>query len=415
MATPSLAMIPSAIADAKVFSVLPNNGDGDFTFDRASTATRVGQNGLIETVAIDLPRLNYDISNGVVQSCPSLLLEPASTNLITYSEDFSNAYWTKSGTSVVSDSATSPDGTLNADNLTEDSSNAVHFLQRNFTGSSGSSYTYRIFVKMNGRKKIMLRESGSTGYYVAFDLLNNTILDQSNAIGTINKIGNDWVELTHTSVSGTAFNIAYFILPDNYVSGQPQAYQGDGTSGFYIFGAMLEALSYATSYIPTNGASQTRTIETCIKENLSSTILNPSYPFSMYAKCDVVSTNSGFAITLSNPLVNNQYFTIEYFSNLWHITSRPNGASIRVSSTTAPTIGTHKVLGIFTQSDMKLYLNGSLIVSGTNNEAWNNAVNGLLLGQLRIVSDTGSRNTIREAQFFKTELTNAQAVTLTTL
>ena len=63
---------------------------------------------------------------------------------------------------------------------------------------------------------------------------------------------------------------------------------------------------------------------------------------------------------------------------------------------------------------MKLYLNGSLIVSGTNNEAWNNAVNGLLLGQLRIASDTGTRNTIREAQFFKTELTNAQAVTLTT-
>ena len=58
---------------------------------------------------------------------------------------------------------------------------------------------------MNGRKKIMLRESGSTGYYVAFDLLNNTIIDQSNAIGTINNIGNDWVELTHTSVSGAAF------------------------------------------------------------------------------------------------------------------------------------------------------------------------------------------------------------------
>ena len=50
MATPSLAMIPSAIADSKVYSVLPNNGDGDFTFNRDSSATRVGQNGLIQTV-----------------------------------------------------------------------------------------------------------------------------------------------------------------------------------------------------------------------------------------------------------------------------------------------------------------------------------------------------------------------------
>ena len=50
MATPSLAMIPSAYADSKVYSVLPNNGDGDFTFNRDSSATRVGQNGLIQTV-----------------------------------------------------------------------------------------------------------------------------------------------------------------------------------------------------------------------------------------------------------------------------------------------------------------------------------------------------------------------------
>ena len=34
MATPSLAMIPSAYADSKVYSVLPNNGDGDFSFNR---------------------------------------------------------------------------------------------------------------------------------------------------------------------------------------------------------------------------------------------------------------------------------------------------------------------------------------------------------------------------------------------
>jgi len=50
MATPSLAMIPSAYADSKLYSVLPNNGDGDFTFTRDSAATRIGSNGLIQTV-----------------------------------------------------------------------------------------------------------------------------------------------------------------------------------------------------------------------------------------------------------------------------------------------------------------------------------------------------------------------------
>jgi hypothetical protein len=42
-------MIPSAYADSKLYSVLPNNGDGDFTFTRDSAATRIGSNGLIQT------------------------------------------------------------------------------------------------------------------------------------------------------------------------------------------------------------------------------------------------------------------------------------------------------------------------------------------------------------------------------
>ena len=91
MAIPSLAMIPSGYKDGKVYSVLPSNGDGDFTFSRGSNATRVNKDGFIETVTGDTPRLDYSDS-----SCPSLLLEPQRTNLIPYSEDFSQSYWNKS-------------------------------------------------------------------------------------------------------------------------------------------------------------------------------------------------------------------------------------------------------------------------------------------------------------------------------
>ena len=99
--TPSIAMIPSGYKDEKVYSVLPTNGDGDFTFARTSTATRVNSNGLIEEVGINKPRLDY--SDG---ACPSLLLEPTSTNKIQYSEEFANGYWTKNNSSVQGDPST---------------------------------------------------------------------------------------------------------------------------------------------------------------------------------------------------------------------------------------------------------------------------------------------------------------------
>jgi len=53
-----------------LYSVLPENGDGDFTFARTSTATRVNKDGLIETVVTGKPRLDYPLIDGVVQDCP---------------------------------------------------------------------------------------------------------------------------------------------------------------------------------------------------------------------------------------------------------------------------------------------------------------------------------------------------------
>jgi len=80
----SLVMIPSGYKDQKVYSVKPIDGSGDLTFSRASNATRVNSSGLVEKVR---------------------------TNLITYSQDFSNAAWTKSGTtSITATGVTDPNG-----------------------------------------------------------------------------------------------------------------------------------------------------------------------------------------------------------------------------------------------------------------------------------------------------------------
>ena len=71
----------------------------------------------VKEVTGDQPRLNYDISNGVVQSCPSLLLEPASTNLLPYSEDYSQSVWGKTNVTLTSNAVVSPDGTQNASKI----------------------------------------------------------------------------------------------------------------------------------------------------------------------------------------------------------------------------------------------------------------------------------------------------------
>ncbi len=93
MSNPKLALIPSGYKGGTtptVYSILPSDGSGDFTFDRANgLSTRVRKDGLIEEVSNDTPRLDWLNSD-----CPVLLLENESTNRLEYSSDYDN--WSKS-------------------------------------------------------------------------------------------------------------------------------------------------------------------------------------------------------------------------------------------------------------------------------------------------------------------------------
>ena len=257
-----LAMIPSGYKASKVYSLIPNSSDGDFDFSRASTATRVNKDGLIETVATNVPRLEYPFIDGVVQDTPSLLLEPSRTNLITYSDDFSNAAWTKGNSSITANSIISPDGSQNADKIVEDTSSSAHYIDSaSVSFTSGTQYTVSVFAKNNGRN-LVLQGSGvpTASAFAAFNLEDGLIITESVGTASIENYGNGWYRcsLTFTAASTTS-GVITFLLGET----RSQSYTGDGTSGVYIWGAQTEAGSYATSYIPTSSSTVTRSAETC--------------------------------------------------------------------------------------------------------------------------------------------------------
>ena len=136
MSTPSIALIPSGYKESKLYSQLPINGDGDLTFARTTIANRVNEQGVIEEMAVNVPRLDY--SDG---GCPSLLLETESTNLIPYSEDFSQ--WTAFSQGL----GTTPIITVNNSVSPKGLNNATR-LQCNLNGGNTSSD--RSYIKYSG-------------------------------------------------------------------------------------------------------------------------------------------------------------------------------------------------------------------------------------------------------------------------
>ena len=260
----SLVHIPSGYKSGTLYNVLPNDADGDFDFTRASTATRVDENGLIETIATGTPRLNYPLIDGVVQDNPTLLLEPQRTNILPRSEDFSDSDWTKFDVSVTLQSGVSPDGTSNYYKLIEGTGSSEHYIEDGVTPANGG-FSFSVFAKADDYDVFTLRpvhigsNQGATTD-VRFNLTGNGSFSNvpSHATASITKLGNGWYRcVVNVSLTGNVTSLKHRIQLRN----NGNAYQGDGQRGIYVYGAQLEQGSYSTSYIPTSGSTVTRSAD----------------------------------------------------------------------------------------------------------------------------------------------------------
>ncbi len=358
MAKPTLALIPAS-QGSKVFSVLPSSGVGDFDFSRGSAATRINSQGLIENVASGQSRLDYPLIDGVVNGCPSLLLEPQRTNLVTYSEDFSNAYWNKTGASVVSDAAISPDGSLNADKLVEDTSTGTKFLRASgFSQLATDNVSLSIYAKAAENKSVILYEDYSDAG-VVFNLETEVITAYrgSPVSSSMEALPNGWYRLNLTVFPNYTIS-QYKVITVNQAG--DFSYTGDGTSGIYIFGAQLEVSSYPTSYIPTNGAAVTRSAETANGAG-DATTFNDSEGVLM-AEIANISENQTTTVAFSlsdGSLINS--ISVYYFGTSGLYYDIFNSAGTRSGSTPMTKIqqtSNNKISLKYKSGDIALWVNG---------------------------------------------------------
>ena len=122
----SIVLTPTAYSDGDLHCIKPNTATGDFDFSRSTTATRENSNGNIESVASNLPRIDY--SGGTAH----ILLEPQSTNYSGNSEQPST-WHSSGGVTVTANATTSPEGTTNASLVVVNTSNALVYARNSFS------------------------------------------------------------------------------------------------------------------------------------------------------------------------------------------------------------------------------------------------------------------------------------------
>ena len=424
MATiPSLALIPSGYKASKVYSVLPTDGTGDFDFTRSGNATRVNSDGLIELVSTNVPRLNYPLIDGVVNGCPSLLLEPQRINLLPYSEAFDNAYWNKTNSSVVS-GFVSPNGTTNAFKLVEDTSTGIHILQPTtpITTVIGTSYSLSAFYKIGERPYaiIGLHYNSSNGCIAEYEFSTDTFVylgaaGANYSISNLKSIilANGFVKLSCTVTTGhtvafPSFGIHKDLLTSGIIGNN--VYTGDGTSGVYIWGAQVELGSYATSYIPTQGASATRVGEVCSQTPPVGIIGQTEG--TIFADFEIQTTGQDMVImnisNLSTP-TNGIYFYLTSPNQLAAYVDNGGQQVLITSGVLAQ--GKYKAAFGYKANDFAFYLNGNLV--GVDNSGNVPTCSVFQLDNYTAAPTYQEKTEIAEAKLYNTRLSNSELQALT--
>jgi len=409
MPTPSLLIVPYRSKTGKLYSQIPTSGAGDFNVTRATIATRFGSDGLIQSVASGIPRLDYYTSGGVT-GCPALLVEPAATNLALQSENFGTTWSPQNllafgSGSVLNTTATiDPYGTNVADLIVANTTSGVQHRIDQTTASASGSYTFSAFLKPAGYNFGRLR-IGTIG--AIFNLSNGTIASTEAGItSSIQNYGNGWYRCIVSKAASSASEIIRINMQPDAVTAD---FAGDGTSGIYVFGAQYETGSIATSYIPTTTGSITRNADVVSVSGAVSGSIGQTEG-TIYAEVDVRNffPSNARIIALSDGTGANS-ISLQLISNAIRVTVNlsSSGQADIIATMSA---GVNKIALGYKQNDMILYLNGTSV--GTDTTCNIPATNKVDLGNINGGNQLNDR--IRAAALYNTRLTNAQLAALTT-
>ena len=238
------------------------------TFTRSTTGTRLGQAGLIESVAAGSPRREWDVAGNLL----GWLFEGQSTNLILYNRAFSTAsVWSIIGSSTITDTATtSPSGDGDAATLVWSATTNIHAILQYVDIASGSAHSFSIFLKNFGAPyvELSLDDGSSNGIMATFDLVNGTHLDpivrgeSTIPVAQMENWGNGWYRCSISGINGTSTRVrSAVVLRNDYAISWYPTSVGDATTGVKIWGAQLEQKAAPSSLIFTTSAASSRSAD----------------------------------------------------------------------------------------------------------------------------------------------------------
>ena len=382
----SIILTPTAYSESSLKNVIPSSEPfGDMELVKDSTSTRVNENGLVETVATDIPRIDYSKGDGAI------LTELQGTNQIRHSEDFSNALWTKDAITLTSSTDISPRG----------AAQTIYTIEKQPTSGDGLYASFASFPTGQGTGvSVWIRKtsgSGDTGdVWIGY---SNTGTGNGNTIA----VGSSWQRIEYKSTGAGGGSI--YIDPQSGYTFQVWGAQGEKDSASGKDGKV-------TSYIPTTSGSVTRERDN-YSGGGSSTLIGQTEGVFFFEGASLYDAEAGRGMSLSDTSPTNRvilYF--DFTSQKLRGTIRDGGgANVVLTGTVSDQTAFNKVAIKYKSGDIALWINGTEVATSTSTFAFTSDLNELAFDQGNPVNHM--EGFIKQVIVFKEALTDAEITALT--
>ena len=360
-----------------------------FTFDRASSATRVNKDGLIETVGADQPRIDYlNDSNG------ALLLEPERTNLVTQSNNTTTNAWGHynytGGIIVDTYGYPSPNGKNEASRLVYTNSSLGSggaLLTSNITLLATGVYTISLWAKsVSGTKEFRFSPKSTAS---------------AGPAGSRITLTNQWKRYTHTFTNdgGTSRGFQFRLSEA----------EDSGDRTFDVWGMTIEEGSYETSTIPTSGSAVTRLADSCEQTPPDGVIGQTEGTVFLDFNVNAIQDN-GRIFAIGDGGTNNR--VLVRFETNGYLAFASTGGVFQWSHTEATlSLGRHKMAIAYALNDVAFYVDGILVNSESTYSV--PVTDKFYIGTSEYGGAENTNMKINNSKLYNTRLSNSELAALT--
>jgi len=388
-----------------------NSLDSRVTFTRASTATFIGSNGLIQTAAINDPRFDYNPSTLAPKG---LLIEEQRANIQYPSNPNSATFlWNGVNSGAQTLGQPSPDGGNNATLVTSNGGGESGY-RATPTFANSTTYTWSVYVKRGTARYAYMRALCVSGVPAVdgawFDIQNGVVATKGSGITStsITPAPNGFYRIVMTATTPAVVINQLWDLRTGNADGAQTSVNGETMT---FFGAQVEAGAFATSLIQSTTGIVTRSadVATMTGTNFSSWYNATQGTFvSQFTPSNILGTST--VLDANDTTANESTRLRTVAADPFFVVTDGGVDQANIDAGTVAANTTYRMAGAYALNDFAASIGGGAAVTDASGTL--PTVTQLQIGN----SAAGARlnGCIRSITYYNTRLANATLQSLTT-